>query len=96
MTWHNLYNARKIGVTDAAALVQSNSQIALGTQCAEPQSLVEHLVGRHRELENVELIGSVMGSPCPYAQPEMKGSFTFKTFLGSKATVAGMKAGGGG
>jgi 4-hydroxybutyrate CoA-transferase len=93
MTWRNLYDARKIGVTDAAALVQSNSLIALGTQCAEPQSLVEHLVGRHRELENVELIGSVMGSPCPYAQPEMKGSFTFKTFLGSKATVAGMKAG---
>lgn len=93
MTWRTYYNASKISAADAAALVQSNSQIALGTQCAEPQSLVESLVGRHRELEKVELIGSVMGSLCPYAQPEMKGAFTFKTFLGSKATIAGTHAG---
>ncbi|MCF8565300.1 acetyl-CoA hydrolase [Alicyclobacillus tolerans] len=72
--------AQQITATEAAALVQPGMRVALGSFCAEPQTLAQALTADSARLNGVKLYVSVLGSACPYAHSD---SFRIAAFLSS-------------
>ena len=73
----------------AARLVHSGQRIYLQGGCAVPLPLVEHLVARFRELEDVEIVHLHTEGPAPYVAPEMAGHFRHNAlFMGGNVREA--------
>lgn len=70
----------KISPDEAIEMIKSGYRIALSPVCAEPEALVNALVKRKDELENVEIYTMLPMGEAVYALPEMEGHFKAKTF----------------
>ena len=60
----------------------------LSSMCAEPQTLVEALVSQSGKFSNLTLYTMFPMSSCPYADREMEGHITVKTFSVGKLVQA--------
>ena len=87
--WLEEYQRKLTTAAEALKVVQSNSRIYVHPGCAEPESLVEALVARKDELENVELVHILTMGTAPYVEPDMVGHFRHRSlFTGKNARVA--------
>ncbi len=87
--WRNLYAEKLVTAEQALKKVQSGDRVVLGHACGEPSSLVEALVARAPELNNVEIVHMVAMGAAKYAQPGMEKSFRHNAlFVGSSTRKA--------
>ena len=56
MDWMNDYTAKRTTAADAVRAVRSGDRIYIQPSCATPEDLVRALLGRARELRDVEII----------------------------------------
>ena len=63
MKWHDHYNQRLTTAQEAVKVIESGDRVVTAHACGEPKSLVEAMVDRASELQNVEIVHMVsMGS----------------------------------
>ncbi len=74
MTWTKAYESRVSTADEAiAAAVESGDRIFLTGNCSVPQRLMEALVDRAPDLENVEICHALTLGSSDYVDPEMEG-----------------------
>lgn len=84
--WQTQYQEKLFSVNEAVKKVKSGDRVVVGHACGEPQTLVQALTARYRELRNVEIIHMVAMGDSPYAQPGMEKSFRHNALFVGRAT----------
>ena len=75
MDWMNDYTAKRTTAADAVRAVRSGDRIYIQPSCATPEDLVRALLGRARELRDVEIIHMKTLGGADYSHPEYEGAF---------------------
>jgi 4-hydroxybutyrate CoA-transferase len=75
MNWKQHYESRQISVEKAAAMVCSGDRIVAAHACGSPEPLLNALVQRAKDLEQVEIVHMVSMGESVYCQPGFAGSF---------------------
>lgn len=96
MNWKEIYDARKVTAEEAVSYIESNTTVLIGHASGEPSVLVDALVARHKELENVELVHSVSMGKTEYCKPEMAKHFYHTAFACGPASREACNTGRGG
>ncbi len=87
--WLEEYQRKLISAEEALKAVKSNDRVYVHPGCAEPESLVQALVARKDELENVEIMHILTMGTAPYVEPDMAGHFRHRSlFTGKNAREA--------
>jgi acetyl-CoA hydrolase len=87
--WPQEARRKAISVDQAAKLVRSGQRVYLQGGCAVPRVLVDALVARYRELENVEIVHLHTEGVAPYVASEMEGHFRHNAlFIGHNVREA--------
>lgn len=73
--WREIYKNKIVSAEQAVKSIKSGNRVIIGHACGEPPTLVEALVQRAPELENVEIVHMVAMGSAKYAQPGMEKSF---------------------
>jgi 4-hydroxybutyrate CoA-transferase len=79
--WRSLYAEKLMTPEQALKHVKSGDRVLLGHAVGEPPILVDALVARAPELENVEVVHMVAMGPAKYAQVGMEKSFRHNGFF---------------
>lgn len=66
---------------EALRVVKSGQRVYIHPGCAEPESLVEALVSRKDDLENVEIVHILTLGTAPYVGPGMEGHFRHRSLF---------------
>ncbi len=75
MTWMQNYRDRLCTPAEAATKIESGQRVYLGSGCGAPHVLIDALVERAEELQDVEIIHHLTLGTAPYLGPEMRGHF---------------------
>ena len=90
MQWKEQYEKRLCSFEEAVKHVKSGDRIALGSACGTPEDLIDAMLQRADELENVELVAMVSTGKSAYAQPQYAGSFRHNSFFIAPSTRQAM------
>jgi acetyl-CoA hydrolase len=89
MSWMEIYASRKTTAEEAVAGVQSGDRVWVHPGCNTPKKLIDALVARSSELENVEIIHILTLAEAPYAAPGMERHFRHRAlFIGANVRQA--------
>lgn len=89
MSWIETYRSKIIEPEAAVSKVMSGNRVYIGCGAGVPQVLVNALVDRHEELENVELVHMLHFGDAPYVDPKYAGSFRHNAvFIGANVRKA--------
>jgi len=89
MNWQSHYNERTSSVEEAVKVIKSGDRVVTGHACGEPRALVEAMVDRAGELENVEVVHMVSMGKARYCLPQYAGSFRHNAlFVGGTSRQA--------
>lgn len=87
--WVKRYNSRVVTADEAVKVIKSNDKIVIQPGCAAPLTLINSMVKRKDELENVEVYHILIVGDLPYLQPGMEKHFRHKAFfIGGNARQA--------
>lgn len=75
MEWKEVYQSRIISAERALDEIKSNSRIVFGHAAGEPKHLVQTLVSKKDQYENVEIVHMVSLGTSEYAKPGMEKHF---------------------
>lgn len=95
MDWKDLYAQKKMTAEAAVARVRSGDRVITPNAAGAPIHLINALVARRDELENVEIAHMVPLAKAPYAEPEMEGHFIHNAMFVGGSTRATVEAGVG-
>jgi 4-hydroxybutyrate CoA-transferase len=73
MPWELQYEKTLRTADEALGCVQSGMRVYIQPGCAEPETLVEALMRRAPEVQDVEIVHMMTMGPAPYVAPEMAG-----------------------
>lgn len=94
--WYKEYQAKVVDPQDVGDLLHSGDRVFLGSCCGEPQTLVETLVKKGEELNEVEIVNvSPPRGSSLYAQEALYGHLKLCTFFGNPSTKKAIKEGRG-
>lgn len=93
MNWQEYYQSRSTTPEQAVMAVKSGDRVVLGHACGEPQLIVDAMVSRANELENVEIVHEVAMGKGLYCQPEYAKSFRHNAFFAGKPSRQAIKEG---
>ena len=79
--WQSDYAEMVVTAQEAVAQIQPGQSVFLGTGCATPLELVKALVGRARELTDIEIIQLLTRGDAPYATKELANCFPVNSFF---------------
>lgn len=89
MKWHEYYNQRLTTAPEAVKAIKSRDRVVHAHACGEPKCLVEAMVDRADELENVEIVHMVAMGSARYCLPEYSKSFRHNSlFVGATSRKA--------
>jgi len=89
MSWLDYYRRKVTTAADALRAVRSGDRIYIHPGCATPIVLVDALVARGFELENVEIVHLMTFGAADYIKPEMEGHFRHNAvFIGANVREA--------
>jgi len=89
MPWKTDYQKKLRSPEDALRCVQSGMRVYIQPGCAEPETLVEALMQRGPNVEDVELVHMLTMGTAPYVAPEMAGHFRHNAvFIGANVRDA--------
>jgi 4-hydroxybutyrate CoA-transferase len=84
-----IYRRKVCSADEAVRLVQSNQRVYIGGGAGVPQMLIQALVGRADELENVEIVHILHFGEAPYVDPKYARSFRHNAlFIGHNVRQA--------
>lgn len=75
MSWEKDYQSKCMEADKALDFVRSGERIVIGHACAEPSYLIETMVSKAEQYENVEIVHMVAMGKAQYAQPGMETHF---------------------
>lgn len=89
MKWHEYYDQRLKTAPEAVKAIKSGDRVVHAHACGEPKCLVEAMVDRSDELENVEIVHMVAMGSARYCLPEYSKSFRHNSlFVGATSRKA--------
>ena len=89
MDWREKYRDRIMTAAEAVSHIKSGEKIIFADWIGEPPALVEALVDRYQELENVEIIHGMSPGPNAYVDEKYVGHFHHTSlFIGPKSRAA--------
>ena len=91
MDWKRQYADKLVPVAEGGRMVTSGQKLWVGMFTSTPESLCKELLGRARELEDVEIVHYV--SPFVWATPETAGHFRVTTAFTTPADRGQVRAG---
>ncbi|MCX8056938.1 MAG: 4-hydroxybutyrate CoA-transferase [Ignavibacteria bacterium] len=87
--WLQNYKSKLRTPEEAVSIVKSGDKIVMHGNCAFPMTLINALVARKDELENVEILHALTVGELPYLQPGMEKAFRHTSFfMGAAARKA--------
>jgi 4-hydroxybutyrate CoA-transferase len=75
------YERKFVTAAEALSVIQSGDRVYIHPGCAVPQVLVDAMVNRYRELEDVEVCHLLGVGEAAYVRAEMKGHFRHNAFF---------------
>ncbi len=89
MKWMERYRSRVTTAEEAVRGIRSGDRVWIHPGCNTPVKLIEAMVARAPELENVEVVHILTLGPAPYAEPGMEGHFRHRAlFTGGNVRAA--------
>ncbi|HXY51230.1 MAG TPA: acetyl-CoA hydrolase/transferase C-terminal domain-containing protein [Terriglobales bacterium] len=89
MSWEIEYKKKLKTPKEALRVVQSGMRVYIQPGCAEPETLVEALIHRAPDVQDVEIVHMMTMGSAPYVAPEMEGHFRHNAvFIGSNVREA--------
>ena len=89
MKWHDYYNQHLTTASEAVKVIKSGDRVVLAHACGEPRSLVDAMVDRADELEQVEIVHMVSMGSGRYCLPEYQKAFRHNSlFVGGTTRKA--------
>ncbi|MFA5806528.1 MAG: acetyl-CoA hydrolase/transferase C-terminal domain-containing protein [Melioribacteraceae bacterium] len=87
--WVKKYNSRLMNADEAVKIIKSNDKIIVQPGCAAPLELINAMVRRKNELNNVEIFHILVVGDIPYTKPGMEKHFKHKAFfIGANSRTA--------
>ena len=87
--WMLEYKRKLMSARDALRCVDSGMRVYIHPGCAEPEALVEALMGRAPFVHDVEIVHLLTLGTAPYVAPEMEGHFRHNAmFIGGNVREA--------
>ncbi len=84
MKWRDIYKSKLVAPEEAVKVIKSGDTVVPGHAASESELLVNAMVARYRELDNVRIVQGVPLGSSPYCLPEMQGHFFLNSmFLGT-------------
>lgn len=89
MKWEKEFVRRIKDASEAVQVIESGQRVVISHACGEPQALVEAMVARRPELQDVEIVHMVAMGKAAYCLPEMAGHFRHNSlFVGGTTRKA--------
>ena len=89
MSWIDQYRSKLVTAHEAVACVESGMRVYIHPGCAEPEALVEALMGRAAFVKDVEVMHLLTMGTSPYCAPEMAAHFRHNAlFVGGNVREA--------
>jgi len=89
VNWQEEYKRKLVSAEVAVKSINSGDRVVVAHACGEPQVLIDALVKRAPELENVEIVHMVAMGKAEYCKPEMAGHFRHNSlFVGATTREA--------
>ncbi len=89
MRWMETYRSRVTTAEEAVRSVRSGDRVWIHPGCNTPVKLIDAMVGRADELEDVEVVHILTLGPAPYAEPGMEAHFRHRAlFVGGNVREA--------
>jgi acetyl-CoA hydrolase len=89
MNWVDIYRRRVTTAEEAVKGIRSGDRVWIHPGCCTPKRLVDAMVARAPELENVEVIHILTLAPAPYVEPGMEPHFRHRAlFTGANVRAA--------
>jgi len=89
MDWNSIYRKRVTTADDAVKDIRSGDRVWIHPGCNTPTLLIDAMVARAPELENVEVVHILTLAPAPYVAPGMEGHFRHRSlFTGANVRAA--------
>jgi len=89
MDWTSIYRSRVTTSEQAVEGIRSGDRVWIHPGCNTPKILIDAMVARAPELEDVEVVHILTLAPAPYAEPEMEGHFRHRSlFTGANVRAA--------
>ncbi len=80
------YSQKLVTAEEAVSVIKSNDNVIVHSNCAMPFKLIDAMVARKDELENVKLFHALSVGKLPYFEPGMEKHFRhYATFMGAEA-----------
>lgn len=79
--WPHLYQQRRTSPACAVARITSGQRVFVGSNCAEPQALVDALAAHAERLTNVEIAHILTVGAAPYCKPNFEKQFHHNAFF---------------
>jgi acetyl-CoA hydrolase len=73
VNWAARYASHVTTAEEAVSAIQSGQRVFLTGNCSVPQRLLEALVRRAPQLQEVEIVNVLTIGAAPHAEPEMEG-----------------------
>ncbi|MFA7420370.1 MAG: acetyl-CoA hydrolase/transferase C-terminal domain-containing protein [Melioribacteraceae bacterium] len=88
-SWIKRYNSHLVSAAEAVKVIKSGDKIVVQPGCAAPFELINAMVARKDELENIELYHILIVGDLAYTKPEYEKHFRHKAFfIGANARLA--------
>jgi 4-hydroxybutyrate CoA-transferase len=81
MDWNSLYRSRVTTAEEAVKDIESGDRVWIHPGCNTPTRLIDAMVARAPELENVEVAHILTLADAPYADPGMEGHFRHRSLF---------------
>ncbi|MCJ7753472.1 MAG: hypothetical protein MUP13_02785, partial [Thermoanaerobaculales bacterium] len=89
MDWNTIFRNRVTTAEDAVKDIRSGDRVWIHPGCNTPTLLIDAMVARASELENVEVAHILTLAPAPYVAPGMEGHFRHRSlFTGANVRTA--------
>jgi 4-hydroxybutyrate CoA-transferase len=90
MLWKAIYEERSCTGDEAVKLIKSGDRVVLGSACGTPEDLIDCMLKRNDELQDVELVAMVSTGKSAYAQPQFAKAFRHNSFFVAVSTRKAM------
>ncbi|MFC1671143.1 acetyl-CoA hydrolase/transferase family protein [Spirochaetota bacterium] len=90
MKWKTHYKARSISPEEAAKHIRSGERIFLGSACGTPDGVIDAILDRADELQNIEMSAMVSSGKSAYTLPEYEKSIRHNAFFVAPSTRPAM------
>ncbi len=89
MNWVDIYRSRVTTAPEAVKAIESGDRVWIHPGCNTPTRLIDAMVARAPELEDVEVVHILTLADAPYAEPGMAGHFRHRAlFVGGNVREA--------